>query len=195
MTAPPDSSSVDTKCLRGPTFGNDGALPAAPFGKDKQSAPVDTKLWTSPQFGNDAIGFIRVRKRSLKGGHPVRRYRSGPGKLQTGSMSFDLVRAMRVNGKPRHEFVLGLGSQKNVDWHNNEIIYFWARAVHRMTDHGLVERQRQRLIAEMVRKGARLPPRAQCEQVVRTYPHNQVIGELLRWLQSRESAAEREAAP
>jgi hypothetical protein len=194
MTAPPDSSSVDTKCLPAQTFGNDGALPAAPFGKDKQSAPVDTKLRTNPQFGNDAIGFIRVRKRSLKGGHPDhRRYRSGLGKLQTGSMSFDLVRAMRVNGKPRHEFVLGLGSQKNVDWRDNEITHFWARAVRRMIDHGLVEHQRQRLIAEMVRKGARLPPRAQCEQVVRTYPDNQVIGELLRWLQSRESAAEREA--
>jgi hypothetical protein len=95
-------------------------------------------------------GFIRVRKRKLKG-------------LAASSMSFDLVRALRVNGKPRHEFVLGLGSQKDAD-HDWALCQFWVHAIQRMAKRGLAEDRRQRLIAEMVRKGARVPTIAQCEK-------------------------------
>jgi hypothetical protein len=38
-------------------------------------ADVDTKSLTGETFGNDAIGFIRVRKRKLKGGQPSIRSR------------------------------------------------------------------------------------------------------------------------
>jgi uncharacterized coiled-coil protein SlyX len=37
------------------------------------------------------------------------------GAMATASASFDIVRAVRVGGKPRHVFVLGLGSQKDVE--------------------------------------------------------------------------------
>ena len=54
-------------------------------------------------FGNDSVGYVRVRKRSLKGGHPSwRAYRVATGSLSTASMTFDLVRTVRVGGKSRH---------------------------------------------------------------------------------------------
>jgi hypothetical protein len=118
------------------------------FGNDTD---VDTKCCVDAEFGNDAgIGFIRVRKRKLKGGHGFY------GKRATSSVSFDLVRAVRVDGKPRHEFLLGFGSQKDIEC-NHDLCRFWVHAIHRMTRHELAEEQRQRLISEMVRKGARLP--------------------------------------
>jgi len=70
-------------------------------------------------------------------------------------MSFDLVRGVCVNGKARHQFVLGLGSQKSGVRYDT--VGFWDRAIFRMTRHGIEPERRQRLIAEMVRKGARLP--------------------------------------
>lgn len=108
-------------------------------------------------------GFIRVRKRKLKGGHRDRRnYLAQAGELATSSRSFDLVRAVRVDGKPRHEFVLGLGSQK--DWERaGRVVAFWTCALHRMARRGLTRAQRRRLAAEMVRKSARLPTIEQCE--------------------------------
>ena len=46
-------------------------------------------------------GYIRVRWRtSLR-----------PGGI--GSASYDLVRAVQIDGKPRHKYVLGLGSLKD----------------------------------------------------------------------------------
>ena len=96
------------------------------------------------------IGFVRVRKRQLKGAQRARY-----GRPITSSASFDLVRAVRVNGRPTHRFVLGLGSQKSID--PDGPCWFWIRAIHRMIRHGLTESQRHRLMAEMVRKGARLP--------------------------------------
>src|SRR5262245_29783500 len=106
-------SSVDTKSDPWVRFGNDSVdtkpTDSGIFGNDA----VDTKGRAIATFGNDAtIGFIRTRKRKIKGGHPDwREYRALNGKLATTSISFDLVRAVRVNGKPRHEFVLGFGSQ------------------------------------------------------------------------------------
>ena len=122
---------VDTKSKYVLTFGND--------------ALVDTEPCVA--FGNDAIGFIRVRRRKLKAGPPGT-WRAAA----TTSLSFDLVRAVRVNGQPRHKFVLGLGSQKNIE---RNLDRWWACAIGRMTRHGLTELQQQRLIDEMIRKGAR----------------------------------------
>jgi hypothetical protein len=97
------------------------------------------------------FGFIRVRKRVLKGGHPMHRY--GP----TASMSFDIVRAVRIDGEPRHEFVLGLGSQQSPPARWSNTVYFWRGAISRMAEYGIPKAERSRLIADMIRKGARLP--------------------------------------
>src|SRR5689334_23274998 len=79
---------VDTKPVVNETFGNDGG----------ESTSVDTKPCAGATFGND--GFIRVRRRKIKGGHPdMRAYRLRRGLAATTSASFDLVRAVRVNGK------------------------------------------------------------------------------------------------
>jgi hypothetical protein len=141
---------------------------------------VDTKRTDVCTFGNDTVGFIRVRRRQLKGGHAEwREYRAQSGALATSSKSYDLVRAVRINGKPRHEFILGLGSQKNVQ--RNGYGWFWVRVVQRMTKHGLSEYQRQRLFAEMIRKGAQLPTITQCEDCVRSWPPTQAaVEEIVR---------------
>src|SRR6266496_2424969 len=153
--------TVDTKC---------GAC--SPFGNDDNASGVDTKREPWVRSGNDTIGFIRVRRRHLKGGHPEVRANPRYYRPQaTISVSFDLVRAVRVGGKPRHEFVLGLGSQKNIE-HNGHC-WFWASAVGRMTRHGLHEPQRHRLVAEMIRKGAQVPSVAECEQHMAVWPAHQ----------------------
>lgn len=162
---------VDTKLRSNTTFGND-------------STAVDTKGRAGETFGNDTVGFVRVRKRQIKGGHPdMRDYRANNGTLATTSASFDLVRAVRVDGKPRHQFVLGLGSQKDVE--RNGYGWFWSRAIHRMTKHGLTESQRQHLIAEMVRKGARPPTIAHGQAHASNWPNHRIaMDEILAWLQS-----------
>ena len=123
------------------------------------TAAVGTKCHRAGTDRSEAanIGFIRVRKRKLKGAHRARY-----GRPITSSASFDIVRAVRVDGRPTHLFVLGLGSQKSIDPHGP--CRFWIWAIHRMIRHGLTESQRYRLMAEMVRKGARLPGFADCDQ-------------------------------
>jgi hypothetical protein len=183
MTAPVDTkteasyrfgndSSVDTKHRAGANFGNDGG-------------GVDTKHPAGETFGNDAIGFIRVRKRALKGGGGDPEYRAyllRSGKTHTASMSFDLVRAVRVNGKPRHQFVLGLGSQK--DHERQGLFWFWYYAIGRMERHGLTEPQRQRLIGEMIRKGARVPTIEECQGWTQDRPKAEArVAEIMRALE------------
>jgi hypothetical protein len=162
-----------------PTFPNATPLPAlglavlnrniSPFSGTKMqslfqenqmlTAAVGTKCHRAGTDRSEAanIGFIRVRKRKLKGAHRARY-----GRPITSSASFDVVRAVRVDGRPTHLFVLGLGSQKSIDPHGP--CRFWIWAIHRMIRHGLTESQRYRLMAEMVRKGARLPGFADCDQ-------------------------------
>jgi hypothetical protein len=97
------------------------------------------------------------------------------GGLAMSSASFDLVKAVRVDGKPRHEFVLSFGSQKNADRsqaptlrqreiEDTDLCRFWVRATDRMIRHGLTRAQRRRLIAELIRKGARVPPVAAMQE-------------------------------
>jgi hypothetical protein len=115
-------------------------------------------------LGNDSVGYVRVRKRSLKGGHPSwRAYRVATGSLSTASMTFDLVRTVRVGGKSRHKFLLGLGSLKSGQ-DDSRLVWFWVHAIRRMIGHGLNARQRHHLVKEMVRKGARLPTAEQFTQ-------------------------------
>jgi hypothetical protein len=114
-------------------------------------------------------GFVRVRKRRLKGGnyrdvyYTKRAYAGGP----TASTSYDLVRAERVNGKPRHRFVLGLGSLKEPRKWDHDLEWFWANAFHNLKTYGLDERQCRHITDEMVRKGDRhrAPRNAPCLRV------------------------------
>jgi hypothetical protein len=126
---------------------------------------VDTKSRQLATIGNDGVGFIRVRKRKLRG-RASRVVANPPPRRVSASASFDLVHAVRINGKPRHVFVLGLGSQQ-ADHNDGAVCWFWAYAIRRMIEHGLTEDQRARLIAEMVRKGARLPEISEYESFVR----------------------------
>ena len=68
-------------------------------------------------------------------------------------MSFDVVRAARVNGKPRHQFVFGIGSIKN-RMEKRDLAWFWLQALWRMKRAGLDAEQRRALADEMRRKGA-----------------------------------------
>jgi hypothetical protein len=156
MTA---ANTVVTKLLASAIFGND-AIDVVTKGLGAEKIGNDADGVTSSETFPDLVTtpvFIRVRKRTLKGGHPM--WRSGP----KASMSFDLVRGVRVNGKPRHQFVLGLGSQQAKPRYWNENVTFWTKAIRRMTKHGIPAPQRQRLLADMVRKGARLPSSDECE--------------------------------
>ena len=129
------------------------------------------------------LGFIRVRKRKLKGAHQARY-----GRPITSSASFDVIRAVRVDGRPTHLFVLGLGSQKSIDPHGR--CWFWIRAIHRMIRYGLTECQRYRLLAEMVRKGARLPGFAvwdERQSASWQCSHSQELEELRRFI-TRENS-------
>ena len=118
---------------------------------------VGTKKRRPAFFGVDTpkIGFVRVRKRKLKGAQ-----RASYDRPITSSTSFDIIRSVRVDGRPQHQFVLGLGSQKIIDPHGP--CRFWIEAIRRMIRYGLTEAQRRQLIGEMAAKGARLPP--DCDQ-------------------------------
>ena len=180
------AETVDTKRSAVVTFGNDSAeRPASgTFGND--ASHVDTKHPAVVTFGNDTIGgFIRVRKRKLKGGHPdMRAYRAATGgRLATVSMSFDLVRAVRVNGKPRHEFVLGLGSQKDVERYKDADVTFWVHALESMQRHGFNEDQCRYLFGELIRRGARLPTAEQCQDSEWAKRSPKRINELLAFVQ------------
>ena len=145
-----DKGTVDTNTPRAQRFGND-------------ASDVGTNCVSDNTIGNDTIGFIRARHRKIKGGprHLLNR-RARNGTLATKSTSFDLVRAVRVNGKPRHQFVLGLGSQKDFEQYCTES--FWRKAIYRLNKQGLDKWQRKRLLIQMVRKGAKLPRLEECER-------------------------------
>ena len=117
---------------------------------------VVSKSGVDAAFGNDAM-FVRVRRRKLKGAY--RNWRGG-GKPITASTSFDVVHAIRVDGKPRHKFLFGLGSLKtpHTSW---GLARFWDHALHRMHRHDLDERRRLQLIAALLRKRVARPPPAE----------------------------------
>jgi hypothetical protein len=103
-------------------------------------------------------------------------------------MSFDLVKAVRVDGKPRNKFVLGLGSQK--DGVTGRIAaHLLLIAISRMKRHGLNETQRRLLLSEMIRKGARRPTITEVEgwlpdQVWMRANWTPLVDELTAWLRS-----------
>jgi hypothetical protein len=87
------------------------------------------------RLGTKNIGFVQGG-RVLKGGSTA--------------VSFDLLRSVWVDCKPRHEFVLTLGSQRS----DRDDARFWQRAIERMVAHGLSAQQLQRLVGEIIKKGA-----------------------------------------
>jgi hypothetical protein len=128
--------AVVTKSHDGLTIGNDTA--------------VVTKSLSRSIFGNDTAMFVRVRKRKL---------------LKHGaSASYEIVRGVRVNGKPTQKFLLGLGSLKTPLRRTHELSWFWHRALAKMRRHGLSESQRRRVVAAMIRKGAPKLSKAQCKR-------------------------------
>jgi hypothetical protein len=96
-------------------------------------------------------GFIRVRRRNF---YPSR----------FGAAGYDVVHAVRINGKPRHTFVLGLGSlrDKRPERGKYSLTDFWVGAIERMKRHGLDEQERRQLADAVTRKGVPLPSVEQC---------------------------------
>src|SRR6516225_7304199 len=104
------------------------------------------------------IGFIRVRNRKLSPRSPEKVW----GTVRpTAAASYDIVRAVRVNGKPRHEFVLGLGTRGNNDT-SRDNVWFWMGALERMIEHGLTKAQRDHFVSALVRKGVAIPSSKEC---------------------------------
>jgi hypothetical protein len=163
MSARPRSGDVVIKSPAGRRFGNDGSV-------DTKTLDAAELVTTAP-----AIGFIRVRWRKLKAGQPHWR--------ACAATSFDLVRAVRVGGKPRHRFVLGLGSQKN-NVTGRVAAEMLLLAIGRMKSHGLDEKQRQALLAELIRKGARRPTVADVEGWSASSSWTPYVDELVAFLRS-----------
>jgi hypothetical protein len=120
------------------------------------------------RFMVTTVGFIRVRKRKLKpkfrwskgkdkwGGYYKIWDKSGPT-----SFSYDLVRAVRINGEPRHKFVLGFGSP--VSRWTNSTEHFWVRAFNKMARHGFSKDQQFQIAEQLKRKGIPLPTVKECK--------------------------------
>lgn len=124
------------------------------FGND---ASVVSKREASVAFGNDAM-FVRVRRRKIKGGHPDwREYRRRTGNLAEASASFDVVKAVRINGQPRQKFLCGLGSLKDEQHSDWKLCHFWHRALCRMVLAGFDADQRLRVMEMAARKSVPLP--------------------------------------
>jgi hypothetical protein len=152
-TANQSAESVVTKCSVSGTFGND-TTPENSKGNDQS---VVTKSEPSAAFGNDTAMFVRVRKRKLTYGDT--------------SASYDLVHAVRINGKARQQFLLGLGSLKTPPRHQHMLMWFWHRALGRMRRHGLSETKRKSIVAAMIAKGATKPTRKRCKGHIDGWPH------------------------
>jgi hypothetical protein len=173
--------SVDTKSDVDGAFGNDSvdtkSVASVGFGND-----VDTKSRDAAAFDNYSVGFIRVRKRKL----------GYNGHRNTTSASYDLVRAVRVNGTPRHKFVLGLGSFKHGGEPYRHIGWFWSDVFDKMHRAGIgVERQHE-LADEMVRKGAPLITATKYRDFVEgwSYMKNKKNAPVIAaWINGREPVA------
>jgi hypothetical protein len=143
-------TNVVTKSEASDVFGNDKVNDQPVVTKSlkiKDDQPVVTKKLGDEAFGNDAAMFVRVRKRTLSYGT---------------SASYDLVHAVRINGKPRQKFLLGLGSLKNPPEYENRLCWFWHYALCKMRRHGLSETKQKTIVESMIAKGATKPTREQC---------------------------------
>jgi hypothetical protein len=123
-----------------------------------------------------SLGFIRVRRRTFSASYPQK----------LGAASYDLVRAVRIDGKPRHTFILGLGSLRDErpERGKHSLMDFWTSAITRMQHHGLGKLQRQQLAEAMVRKGVPLPSSDQCRWQKMATPWMTEPDEILGWLRT-----------
>jgi hypothetical protein len=108
--------------------------------------------------------FVRIRRRKLNGWASCGR---------TASASYDLVQAVRINGKPRQKFVMGLGSLKTPH-DDTELFWFWHGVIYKLRE--IDAEQRGSIIAELMRKGVPLPSEESCEKY--RYVDNRVINEI-----------------
>jgi hypothetical protein len=118
------------------------------------------------------VGFIRVRKRKLKPKYrwytpSTGRYAGISRKVQipdstVESVSYDLVRAVRINGEPRHKFVLGFGNFTS-RW-NKSVEPFWVRSFSKIERHGFTKDQRFEIAEKLKRKGIPLPTVKECKE-------------------------------
>jgi hypothetical protein len=76
---------------------------------------------------------------------------------------------VRIDGKPRQKFLFGLGSLQEPSQHNPMFMWFWIGAVARMRRRGMSDDQCRRLLAEIIRKGARKPTPQECENFHRAW--------------------------
>jgi hypothetical protein len=177
---PEKSDNVVSKCPASETIGNDSQSVEMRANTEIGEKTVVIKNGQIVSFGNDHADsggmFIRKRKRKLKGGHrDWRHYRSARGILVTESASYDVVKAVRINGKPRQKFILGLGSLKTPQVGTccgvHPLIWFWHHAIRRMREHGFDEVTRLRLIEAVARGGVPRPDRTKCEEATRLWQY------------------------
>jgi hypothetical protein len=111
--------------------------------------------------------FIRLRhRRNLKG-------------VATASASYDVVETVRVDGKPRHKFVLGLGSLKQPST-EHVVRWFWINAVNRMLHSNLSNQQCLDLMRDLASKAVPAPTAEQCEEFAKGWPYMSVPAMRLR---------------
>jgi hypothetical protein len=101
-----------------------------------------------------------------------------------GVASYDLVRAVRINGKPSHKFVLGLGSLRDERPSRGKysLTDFWIEAIKRMKRYGLDEPERRQIADALIRKGAGLPSLEQCQWYKMVFPSSSEPDEIMGWL-------------
>ena len=123
------------------------------------------------------VGFIRVRRRKLKPKYewytPSRGMYAGISRKReipdsaTESVSYDLVHAVRINGQPRHKFVLGFGSPASASKYvgpRRGITLFWMHSFERMGEHGFSKEQRFHIAEMLAGKGIPLPTVNECQR-------------------------------
>jgi hypothetical protein len=162
-----EQSGVVTKVTDVGTFGNDDS--------------VDTKCHAGVTFGNYS-GFIRVRKRKLGYNH----------RGNATSASYDLVRAIRVNGVPRHKFIVGLGSFKHGGEPYRHIGWFWSNVFDKMHHAGISIKRQHELADEMVRKGAPLITATEYQYFVEGWPYmknKKTAPAIVAWINGGERVA------
>ena len=194
-----DTGRSEQTCATECTFGNDAgrseqtSVTKRQFGND---ADVVSKRRGHAAVGNDTALFVRVRRRKLKGGHY--RWRTGDRTPITASASYDVVHAVRIDGKPRHQFLFGLGSLKEGN-SDHEMVLFWDHAISKMKRNKLDEERRRRLMDEMIRKGVPAPLadaldtdywRNRCSWLPGTH---EMLDELKRYIASKDAAGEASA--
>jgi len=116
-------------------------------------------------------GFIRVRRRKLKPKYewytPSRGMYAGISRKReipnsaVEVLNYDLVRAVRINGQPRHKFVLGFGSPVS-KW-SDSTVGFWMRVLEGTASHGFTKDQQFQVADQLRRKGIPLPTLKECK--------------------------------